>query len=90
MNLGEQIDYSDYRDVAGVKVPHTVRHATWNQVWTAEVHGREDQRARIRRRVREAGAEVVERPAALGRARRGGEVRRDGARNSWIRIGLAM
>ena len=34
MNLGEQIDYSDYRDVAGIKVPHTVRHATWNQVWT--------------------------------------------------------
>ena len=34
MNLGEQIDYSDYRDVAGVKVPHTVRHATHNQVTT--------------------------------------------------------
>jgi hypothetical protein len=34
MNLGEQIDYSDYRDVGGIKVPHTVRHATWNQVTT--------------------------------------------------------
>ena len=34
MNLGEQITYSDYRDVGGLKVPHTVRHATWNQVTT--------------------------------------------------------
>ena len=34
MNLPEQIDYSDYRDVGGVKVAHTVRHATWNQVTT--------------------------------------------------------
>ena len=34
MNLGEQIDYSDYRDVGGIKVPHTVRHSTWNQVTT--------------------------------------------------------
>lgn len=34
LNLGEQIDYSDYRDVAGIKVPHTVRHATHNQVTT--------------------------------------------------------
>lgn len=34
LNLGEQIDYSDYRDAAGIKVPHTVRHATHNQVWT--------------------------------------------------------
>ena len=34
MNLGEQITYSDYRDVAGLKVPHTVRHATWNQATT--------------------------------------------------------
>jgi photosynthetic reaction center cytochrome c subunit len=32
MNLPEQIDYSDYRDVGGLKVPHAVRHATWNQV----------------------------------------------------------
>ena len=32
MNLGEQIDYSDYRDVSGLKVPHTVRYATWNSV----------------------------------------------------------
>lgn len=28
MALGEQIDYSDYRDVSGVKVPFTVRYAT--------------------------------------------------------------
>ena len=34
MNLPEQIDYSDYRDVGGLKVPHTIRHATWNQVTT--------------------------------------------------------
>ena len=34
LNLGEQIDYSDYRDVAGIKVPYTVRHATHNQVTT--------------------------------------------------------
>ena len=34
MNLPEQIDYSDYRDVGGVKVPFTVRHATWNAVTT--------------------------------------------------------
>jgi hypothetical protein len=34
MNLGEQIDYSDYRDVGGIKVAHMVRHATWNQVST--------------------------------------------------------
>jgi photosynthetic reaction center cytochrome c subunit len=36
MNLGEQIDYSDYRDVGGIKVPHTVRHATWNQASTGK------------------------------------------------------
>ena len=34
LNLPEQIDYSDYRDVGGIKVPHTVRHATYNQVTT--------------------------------------------------------
>jgi hypothetical protein len=34
MNLGEQIDYGDYRNVRGLEVPHTVRHATWNQVTT--------------------------------------------------------
>ncbi len=34
MNLPEQIDYSDYRDESGLKVAHTVRHATWNQVTT--------------------------------------------------------
>jgi hypothetical protein len=30
--LGEQIEYSDYRDVSGVRVPFSVRHATWNSV----------------------------------------------------------
>lgn len=34
MNLPEQIDYSDYRDVSGLKLPFTVRHATWNAVTT--------------------------------------------------------
>jgi hypothetical protein len=34
MVLPEQIDYSDYRDVSGLKLPFTVRHATWNAVTT--------------------------------------------------------
>lgn len=34
MALGEQVDYSDYRDVSGVKVPFAVRHSTWNAVTT--------------------------------------------------------
>jgi hypothetical protein len=34
MALPEQIDYSDYRDVSGLKLPFTVRHATWNTVTT--------------------------------------------------------
>lgn len=33
-NLLEQIDYGDYRDVSGVKVPFQVRHTTWNEVLT--------------------------------------------------------
>jgi outer membrane lipoprotein-sorting protein len=33
-SLAEQIDYSDYRDVSGVKLPFEVRHATWNQANT--------------------------------------------------------
>ena len=33
-NLAEQIDYSDYRDAGGIKVPFTVRYATWNQLTT--------------------------------------------------------
>jgi photosynthetic reaction center cytochrome c subunit len=33
-NLAEQVDYSDYRDVAGVKVPYQVRYTTWQQVTT--------------------------------------------------------
>jgi len=32
--LGEQIDYSDYRDVSGVKEPFSVKHSTWNAVTT--------------------------------------------------------
>jgi hypothetical protein len=35
MNLGEQIDYADYRDVSGIKVPFSVRHAT-NTAVTSE------------------------------------------------------
>jgi photosynthetic reaction center cytochrome c subunit len=30
--IAEQIDYSDYRDVSGVKMPFTVRYASWNDV----------------------------------------------------------
>jgi len=33
-NLLEQVDYSDYRDVSGVKVPFQVRHATSSDVVT--------------------------------------------------------
>jgi hypothetical protein len=33
-NLLEQIDYSDYKEAGGIKIPFTVRHATWNQVTT--------------------------------------------------------
>jgi hypothetical protein len=32
--LAEQIDYGDYRDVNGVKMPFTIRYATWNEVQT--------------------------------------------------------
>jgi hypothetical protein len=32
--LHERIDYSDYRDVSGIKMPYQVRHATWNDVTT--------------------------------------------------------
>ena len=34
--LPEQIDYSDYRVVNGVKVPFQVRHATWDSVNTSK------------------------------------------------------
>ncbi len=37
MALGEQIDYSDYRDVNGIKVPFAVRHSTWNAVTTEKM-----------------------------------------------------
>jgi hypothetical protein len=33
-NLLEQVDYADYHDVSGVKVPFQVRYATWNDVVT--------------------------------------------------------
>jgi hypothetical protein len=33
-NLVEQVDYADYRDASGVKVPFQVRFATWNDVVT--------------------------------------------------------
>jgi photosynthetic reaction center cytochrome c subunit len=33
-NLAEQVDYSDYKEAGGIKIPFTVRHATWNQVTT--------------------------------------------------------
>src|SRR6185312_2605128 len=32
--LVEQVDYADYRDVSGVKVPFQIVHTTWNQVTT--------------------------------------------------------
>ena len=32
--LQEQVDYGDYRDVSGVKLPFQVRYATWNSVST--------------------------------------------------------
>lgn len=35
--LVEQVDYSDYRDVSGIKVPFLVRYATWNQVTTEKL-----------------------------------------------------
>ncbi len=37
MALPELIDYSDYRDVSGLKLPFAVRHATWNAVTTQKV-----------------------------------------------------
>lgn len=37
MALGEQIEYSEYRDVSGVRVPFAVRHSTWNAVTTEAV-----------------------------------------------------
>ena len=32
--LAEQVDYSDYREVSGVKLPFQVHYATWNQANT--------------------------------------------------------
>jgi hypothetical protein len=34
--LPEQVDYSDYRDVNGLKVPFNVRYVTWNSVFAAK------------------------------------------------------
>jgi len=33
-NLAEQVDYSDYKEAGGIKIPFTIRHTTWNQVTT--------------------------------------------------------
>ena len=33
-NLAEVVDYSDYKEAGGIKVPFTIRYATWNQVTT--------------------------------------------------------
>lgn len=33
-NLAEQVDYSDYKEAGGIKIPFTVRYTTWNQVTT--------------------------------------------------------
>jgi hypothetical protein len=33
-NLAEQVDYGDYKEAGGIKIPFTVRYATWNQVTT--------------------------------------------------------
>ncbi len=37
MALPEQIDYSDYRHVSGLKQPFVVRHATWNAATTQKL-----------------------------------------------------
>jgi photosynthetic reaction center cytochrome c subunit len=36
-NLMEQVDYSDYRDVAGVKLPFTIRRSGWDYLETLKV-----------------------------------------------------
>jgi len=36
-NLAEQVDYSDYRDVAGVKIPFTIKRASWDAVDTLKI-----------------------------------------------------
>jgi hypothetical protein len=35
-NLAEQVDYSDYKEAGGIKIPFTVKYTTWNQVTTAK------------------------------------------------------
>jgi hypothetical protein len=35
-NLAEQVDYGDYKEAGGIKIPFTIRYATWNQVTTAK------------------------------------------------------
>lgn len=31
-NFAEQVDYSDYRDASGIKVPFQIKYTSWNQV----------------------------------------------------------
>jgi len=33
-NLAEVVDYSDYKDAGGIKMPFTVKYTTWNQATT--------------------------------------------------------
>jgi hypothetical protein len=33
-NLAEQVDYSDYKEASGIKIPFQIRYATFNQVTT--------------------------------------------------------
>jgi hypothetical protein len=33
----EQFDYSDYKDVAGVKMPFTIKRTSWNAVDTLTI-----------------------------------------------------
>jgi photosynthetic reaction center cytochrome c subunit len=33
-SLAEVVDYSDYKEAGGIKIPFTIRYATWNQVTT--------------------------------------------------------
>jgi len=35
--LNEQVDYADYRDVAGVKMPFEIRRTNWNTLDTLKI-----------------------------------------------------
>jgi hypothetical protein len=48
-NLPEQIDYSDYRDVAGVKLPFLIKRATWEALDSFKVVDVGAERANRRR-----------------------------------------